>query len=75
MQKNISEKNKSENILTKLIDKARTAGADSADAISITSESISVSQRLGKREDLERSESNGYGLRVFIGKKQFFYSG
>ncbi|PPR78544.1 MAG: Metalloprotease PmbA [Alphaproteobacteria bacterium MarineAlpha2_Bin1] len=74
MEKNLSKKNKSENILTKLIDKAKARGADSADAISLVNESISVSQRLGKREDLERSESSGYGLRIFIGKKQSIVS-
>ncbi len=63
-----------EKILTKLIQKATEKGADSADAISIVNESISVSQRLGKREDLERSESSGFGLRVFLGKKQSIVS-
>ncbi len=59
MKKNIGKEYILEKILTKLIQKATEKGADSADAISIVNESISVSQRLGKREDLERSESSG----------------
>ncbi len=62
------------NFLNMITDKAKKKGADSADAISMSSQSISVSQRLGKKEDLERSESSGFGLRVFIGKKQAIVS-
>jgi len=36
--------------------------------------SISVSQRLGKREKLESSESRGLRLRAFIGQRQAFVS-
>src|SRR5262249_10940284 len=49
---------------------ARRAGADAADAIYIHGESLFVSQRLGQREKLERSESNDLGLRVFVGRRQ-----
>lgn len=51
-----------------LIDRARRAGADAADAIYLADSSESVSVRLGKLEDLERSESEHVALRVFAGK-------
>lgn len=52
-----------------LIDSATKAGADSADAIVAESVSLSVSQRLGAPEMLERSESADVELRVFVGRK------
>ena len=61
-------------IATDLIDRARAAGADAADVVLSRSASLSVSQRLGEREDLERAESDDLGLRVFLGKRQAFVS-
>ena len=61
--------------LDDLIRKARTAGADAADALLVESRSLSAAQRLGKPERLERSESNDLGLRVLIGKRQAIVSG
>ncbi len=52
-----------------LVDRARRAGADAADAVYIADASESVSVRLGKLEDVERSESEHIGLRVFIGHR------
>ena len=57
-------------LLSDLLESAKRAGADSADAVMFESASLSVSQRLGKSEKLERSESRDLGLRVFIGKQQ-----
>ncbi|MDC0073768.1 metallopeptidase TldD-related protein [Alphaproteobacteria bacterium] len=62
------------NYLSELVDLAKSSGADKADGIAIYSSSLSVSQRLGKREDLERAESENIGLRVFIGNKQAIVS-
>ena len=56
--------------LSDLIERARKAGADAADAVAFEGASLSVSQRLGNREDLERSEASDTGLRVLIGKQQ-----
>ncbi|HJN03789.1 MAG TPA: metallopeptidase TldD-related protein [Alphaproteobacteria bacterium] len=56
--------------LSGLIERARAAGAGAVDAVLIDSTSLSVSQRLGKREDLERSESGDFGLRVLVGRRQ-----
>ncbi|MCX7285938.1 MAG: TldD/PmbA family protein, partial [Novosphingobium sp.] len=50
-----------------LIERARRAGADAGDAVYVGSSSESVSVRLGKLEDVERSESESVGLRVFVG--------
>ena len=50
-----------------LIARARAAGADNADAVYVASASQSVGVRLGALEDVERSESEHIGLRVFAG--------
>lgn len=53
-----------------LIVRARKLGADAADAIFVEGVSNGVSWRLGKLEDVERSEGHDLGLRVFIGNRQ-----
>lgn len=52
-----------------LIDLARKGGADAADAIYSGSSSEGVQVRLGKLEDIERSESEHLDLRVFVGRR------
>ena len=54
-------------LLSDLIARARAAGADAADAVLIAGTSISVQRRLGRTEQLERSEARDLGLRVFVG--------
>jgi len=54
---------------SELIDLAKAAGPDQADAVVVRSRSRSVSVRLGKVEGTEASESDDFSLRVFIGKK------
>jgi PmbA protein len=61
-------------ILSSLIESAKKAGADAADALLVESVSAGVSYRLGKLEDLERSESADLGLRIFLGRKIAFVS-
>ena len=61
-------------ILASLLDAARKAGADAADALYVEGVSSSVSYRLGKLEDVERAESYDLGLRVFVGQKVAFVS-
>ncbi len=63
-----------QDILDSLIRAARAAGADAADALIVGSVSASVSYRLGKLEDVERSESSDLGLRVFVGERVAFVS-
>lgn len=52
-----------------LIDAARKAGADAADAIYVGDGSTSVQVRLGALEDVERSEGEAIGLRLFVGHR------
>ena len=61
-------------ILEDLLKRAKTKGADAADALIGRSISLDVAQRLGSREKLQRSESQDLGLRVFIGKRQAIVS-
>ncbi|MGQ3049306.1 MAG: TldD/PmbA family protein [Niveispirillum sp.] len=57
------------NLLDDLIQRARRAGADTADALLVDGASLSLSTRLGKPEGLERSEAGDLGLRVFVGRR------
>ena len=52
-----------------LVVRASRAGADAADALYIADASESVAVRLGRLEDVERSESEHMGLRVFLGQR------
>lgn len=52
-----------------LVELARKHGADAADAAMRGESSESVSIRLGRLEDVSRSESEGIGLRVFVGQR------
>ncbi|MFZ1742549.1 MAG: metallopeptidase TldD-related protein [Pontixanthobacter sp.] len=52
-----------------LIELALKQGADAADAVTSASSSENVSVRLGKLEDVERSEGEEIGLRVFVGQR------
>jgi PmbA protein len=61
-------------LLDDLLQRARRAGADAADAVLFESVSLSYAQRLGRPEKLERSESKDLGLRVLIGKRQAIVS-
>ncbi|WP_421853711.1 TldD/PmbA family protein [Oricola sp.] len=52
-----------------LVEAARSAGADAADAVVSRSRSKSVSVRLGKVEGTDASESDNFSLRVFVGER------
>lgn len=52
-----------------IVEQAMRAGADAADAIAVANLSTDVSVRLGKLEDVGRSESESLGLRVFVGRR------
>ncbi|KQQ58935.1 modulator protein [Rhizobium sp. Leaf311] len=54
---------------SELVDLARRAGADEADAVIVRSRSQSVGVRLGKVESTESSESDDFSLRVFVGRR------
>jgi len=52
-----------------LIDAARKAGADAADAIAVTGQALSIDVRAGRLEQAERAEGTDMGLRVFVGQR------
>jgi PmbA protein len=56
-------------LVSRLVEAAKRAGADEADAVAVRSRSKSVSVRLGKVENTEAAESDDVSLRVFIGKQ------
>lgn len=56
----------STDILERMIKYSRKHGAEAADGVFFETTSISISQRLGKPEDIERAENSAFGLRVFV---------
>ena len=54
----------------RLVEAARRAGADAADAIAVRGVSQGVEVRDGRVEESERSEGDDVGLRVLVGKRQ-----
>lgn len=53
-----------------LLDAARKAGAEAADALAVQGTSLSIDLRAGRLEQAERSEAVELGLRVLIGGRQ-----
>jgi PmbA protein len=62
-------------LVSALVDAARKAGADSADAVAVRGRSTAVTVRLGKVEGTEASETDDIALRVFIGRRVASVSG
>jgi len=62
------------NAASRLVEAARRAGADAADAVAVRSMSLSVEVRDGAVEEAERSESDDVGLRVLVGGRQAIVS-
>ena len=58
-----------QNLISELLDAAKAAGADGADATLARGEGNSVDIRLGKVEAAERSEDYDVGMRVFVGQR------
>lgn len=52
-----------------LVEAARRAGADTADAVCVRGTSLSVDVRLGKVEETRRAEGNDFTLRAFVGRR------
>ncbi|MFY0595334.1 MAG: TldD/PmbA family protein [Cognatishimia sp.] len=59
-----------DDLTSQLIDAAKRAGADAADAMALRGTSVSIDVRGGALEHAERSEATDIGLRVMIGKRQ-----
>ena len=62
-------------LVSALVDAAKKAGADAADAVAVRGRSSAVTVRLGKVEATEASESDDIALRVFLGKRVASVSG
>src|SRR5919206_2729824 len=54
----------------RLVEAARRAGADAADAVAVRGVSQGVQVRDGRVEESERSEGDDVGLRVLVGRRQ-----
>src|SRR5205085_10259920 len=54
----------------RLVEAARRAGADAADAVAVRGVSQGVEVRDGRVEGSERSEGDDVGLRVLVGQRQ-----
>jgi PmbA protein len=54
----------------RLVEAARRAGADAADAVAVRGIAQGVEVRDGRVEESERSEGDDVGLRVIVGKRQ-----
>ena len=52
-----------------LVEAAKKAGADAADAVAVRGRSSSVSVRLGKVESTQSTEGDDISLRVFVGQR------
>lgn len=59
-----------ETLTSRLLDAARKAGAEAADAMAVTGASLSIDVRVGKLEQAERAEATEIGLRVLMGGRQ-----
>ncbi len=59
-----------ETLTAALLDAAKSAGADTADAIAVDGTSVSIDVLNGALEHAERSEGTDIGLRVMIGQRQ-----
>jgi PmbA protein len=58
----------------RLLEAARRAGADAADAMVVAGTSVSVDVRDGRLEEAQRAEGLDLGLRVLVGRRQAIVS-
>ena len=63
------------NLAEDILSRAKKLGADACDALAIDSQGTDIEMREGEIEKLERTESRGLGLRVFIGQSSALISG
>jgi len=61
-------------LVEEMVERARAAGAEAADAVLLRATALSHARRLGALERLEREESTDLGLRVLIGRRQAMVS-
>jgi PmbA protein len=58
----------------RLLEAARRAGAEAADAMAVEGTSLSIDVRDGRLEEAQRAESLDLGLRVLVGRRQAIVS-
>lgn len=63
------------NLANDVIARAKKLGADACDALAIDAQGTDIEMREGEIEKLERTESRGLGLRVFVGQSSAMISG
>jgi len=63
------------NLAHDVLARARKLGAESGDALAIDAQGTDIEMRQGEIEKLERTESRGVGLRVFVGHSSALISG
>lgn len=63
-----------ETLTAALLDAARKAGAEAADAMAVDGRAVSIDVREGRLEQAERSEGIEIGLRVLLGQRQALVS-
>ena len=61
-------------VTQKLLDRAKSMGADEADVIATKGQSINVDVRNGALENADRSEGAEVGLRVLVSQRQAIVS-
>jgi PmbA protein len=59
-----------ETLASRLLQAARTAGAEAADALLVRGTQVSVDVRQGRLEEAQRAEGIDLGLRVLVGRRQ-----
>ncbi|MCH2164912.1 MAG: TldD/PmbA family protein [Marinovum sp.] len=59
-----------EGLTEALLDAAKKAGADAADAIAIAGTTLEIDVRNGVLEQAQRAEATDIGLRIFVGQQQ-----
>jgi PmbA protein len=67
---NAPNKSEIDNVVQKLLLKAKHYGATSADAVGTYGRSLGVVVRNGELEDIDNNEGYDVGLRVMVGKRQ-----
>jgi PmbA protein len=63
------------NLAEDVLSRARKLGADAGDALAVDAQGTDIEMRQGEIEKLERTESRGVGLRVFVGHSSALISG
>jgi len=69
-ERSLARADDAEAALEDLLARAKAAGADDADALAMSSRSLSAGYRLGELEETQRAEECVIGLRVFVGRAQ-----